>query len=133
MSYDYLIYSAPMKSIHIVVLIFTTTLDLSSSTYGLMFILGTQPRAVKKRTPRFPVSYSHKKDDRDDYIPLNKKERRSDADTNDDEVAHVAALALTQASQRGGSPQVSQSPYKRTEHGKSSPVQSWDKMVFDGS
>lgn len=89
---------------------------------------GSQPRAVKKRTPRFPVSYSQKKDGRDDYIPLNKKDRRSAVDTNDDEVAHVAALALTEASQRGGSPQVSQSPYKRTEHGKSSPVQSWDKM-----
>ncbi|KAH9755099.1 protein ALWAYS EARLY 2 [Citrus sinensis] len=87
-----------------------------------------QPRAVKKRTPRFPVSYSQKKDDRDDYIPLNKKDRRSAVDANDDEVAHVAALALTEASQRGGSPQVSQSPHKKTEHGKSSPVQIWDKM-----
>lgn len=89
---------------------------------------GSQPRAVKKRTPRFPVSYSQKKDDRDDYIPPNKKGRRSAVDANDDEVAHVAALALTEASQRGGSPQVSHNPYKRTEHGKSSPVQSWDKM-----
>ncbi|KAL9447323.1 hypothetical protein AB3S75_014900 [Citrus x aurantiifolia] len=89
---------------------------------------GNQPRAVKKRTPRFPVSYSQKKDDRDDYIPLNKKDRRSAVDANDDEVAHVAALALTEASQRGGSPQVSQSPHKKTEHGKSSPVQTWDKM-----
>ncbi|ESR46581.1 hypothetical protein CICLE_v10000065mg [Citrus x clementina] len=89
---------------------------------------GNQPRAVKKRTPRFPVSYSQKKDDRDDYIPLNKKDRRSAVDANDDEVAHVAALALTEASQRGGSPQVSQSPHKKTEHGKSSPVQIWDKM-----
>lgn len=95
------------------------------------YILGNQPRAVKKRTPRFPVSYSQKKDDRDDYIPLNKKDRRSAVDANDDEVAHVAALALTEASQRGGSPQVSQSPHKKTEHGKSSPVQTWDKMVFD--
>ncbi|XP_044482758.1 protein ALWAYS EARLY 2 isoform X2 [Mangifera indica] len=88
---------------------------------------GNQPRAVKKRTPRVPVSYSYKKDDRINYTSLNDKKRESEVDANDVEVEHVAALALTEASQRGGSPQVSQTPYRTTEHGKSSPVLSWDK------
>ncbi|XP_059437111.1 protein ALWAYS EARLY 2-like isoform X2 [Corylus avellana] len=83
---------------------------------------GTQPRAVGKRTPRFPISYSHKKDDSKFYVSPNKRGWKSDID--DDEVAHVAALALTEASQRGGSP----TPYRRTEHTKSSPVQSWERM-----
>lgn len=94
----------------------------------LNLILGTQPRAVGKRTPRFPISYSHKKDDSKFYVSPNKRGWKSDID--DDEVAHVAALALTEASQRGGSPQISQTPYRRTEHTKSSPVQSWERMVF---
>ncbi|GLT61171.1 hypothetical protein SLA2020_338940 [Shorea laevis] len=88
----------------------------------------TQPRAVGKRTPRFPISYSHKKDDTKPYVSPNKRGWKSDIDDNDDEVAHVAALALTEASQRGGSPQISQTPYRRTEHTKSSPVQSWERM-----
>ncbi|XP_031260660.1 protein ALWAYS EARLY 2 isoform X2 [Pistacia vera] len=106
-----------------------------ASTDGCLSLLkrarsdGSQPRAVKKRTPRIPVSYSYKKDNRVNYTLLNNKKQESEVDANDDEVAHVAALALTEASQRGGSPQVSQSPYKRTEHGKSSPVQSWDKTT----
>lgn len=86
---------------------------------------------MKKRTPRVPVSYSYKKDDRINYTSLNDKSRESEVDANDVEVEHVAALALTEASQRGGSPQVSQTPYRTTEHGKSSPVLSWDKTVFD--
>lgn len=93
-------------------------------------ILGTQPRAVGKRTPRFPISHSNKKDDTKLHVSPNKRGWKSDIDDNDDEVAHVAALALTEASQRGGSPQISQTPYRRTEHTKSSPVQSWERMVF---
>ncbi|KAH0994839.1 hypothetical protein GBA52_018703 [Prunus armeniaca] len=87
---------------------------------------GGQPRAVGKRTPRFPVSYAYKKDDRDTYVSPIKKGRRSEGD-NDDEVVHVAAL-LTEASQRGGSPQISQTPYRRTVHVKSSSVQSSERM-----
>ena len=85
-----------------------------------------------KRTPRFPVSYSHKKDYGENYVSAIKKGRKSENE-NDDEVAHVAALALAEASQRGGSPQVSLTPYGRTEPMKSSPVQSWEKMVFSFS
>ncbi|KAL6278601.1 hypothetical protein ACE6H2_022202 [Prunus campanulata] len=87
---------------------------------------GGQPRAVGKRTPRFPVSYAYKKDDRDTYVSPIKKGRRSEGD-NDDEVAHVAAL-LTEASQRGGSPQISRMPYRRPVHVKSSSVQSSERM-----
>ncbi|GAV63149.1 LOW QUALITY PROTEIN: DIRP domain-containing protein [Cephalotus follicularis] len=91
---------------------------------------GSQPRAVGKRTPRFPVSYSHNKDVRENYIPPNKKARKLEVDANDDEVAHVAALALTEASQMGGSPQVSQTPYRsRAVHRRFSPVQSGERRL----
>ena len=55
-------------------------------TDSSIFILGSQPRAVKKRTPRVPVSYSYKKDDRDNYIPPIRKGRKSDIDADDDDV-----------------------------------------------
>lgn len=58
------------------------------------------------------------------------KERESEVDGNDDEVTHVAALALTEVSHKAGSLQVSLTPYKRTEHVLSSPAQSWEKTVF---
>ncbi|KAM0992063.1 hypothetical protein ACFX2I_010327 [Malus domestica] len=87
---------------------------------------GDQPRVVGKRTPRIPVSYPHKKDDKEAYIFPIKKGRKSEGD-NDDDVSHVVAL-LTQASQRGGSPQVSQTPYRRPVHLKSSSVQSSERM-----
>jgi hypothetical protein len=89
---------------------------------------GTEPCVKGKRTPRFPVSYSHKKDDAETYVSPDRRGRKSEFDANDDEVAHVAALALAEASQRGGSPQVSRIPYRRTEHIKSSPLWTWEKM-----
>ncbi|MED6218658.1 hypothetical protein PIB30_028497 [Stylosanthes scabra] len=88
---------------------------------------GSQPRAVGKRTPRVPVYYSHKKDERESYVSPNKRLLKSAFDANDDEVAHVAALALTEAAKRGGSPQVSQTPPRRSQQ-KFSPVQSWERM-----
>ncbi|XP_050223660.1 protein ALWAYS EARLY 2 isoform X2 [Mercurialis annua] len=81
---------------------------------------GGQPRAVGKRTPRVAIS-------RENYDSLKKGQKSENGD-NDDEVAHVAALALTEALQRGGSPQVSHTPRKRTERISSSPVGSWDRM-----
>ncbi|XP_061348443.1 protein ALWAYS EARLY 2-like [Gastrolobium bilobum] len=88
---------------------------------------GSQPRAVGKRTPRVPVNYSYKKDYRENYVSPNKRSLKSDFDANDDEVAHVAAFALTEAAQRGSVPQISQMPYKRSDQ-KSTPVQSWERM-----
>ncbi|KAM5561232.1 protein ALWAYS EARLY 2 [Rosa sericea] len=73
---------------------------------------GNQPRAVGKRTPRFPVQYSSKKDDGENYASPIRRGRKSEAD-NDYDVAQVAAL-LTEASHRGGSPQLSQTPYRRS-------------------
>ena len=92
--------------------------------------LGRPLHAVGKRTPRFPVSYLRKKDDGENYVSPKKKRRKSEinADDNDDE--HAAVLALTEALQRVDSPQMSQTPCRRTENMKSSPVQSWDRMVF---
>ncbi|KAM3752670.1 hypothetical protein ACB098_03G036600 [Castanea mollissima] len=89
---------------------------------------GNEPCAKGKRTPRFPVSYSLKRDDAEINVSPNKRGRKSDSDANDDEVAHGAALALAEVSQRGGSPQISQTPYRRTEHIKSTPLRTWGKM-----
>ncbi|KAM3704851.1 hypothetical protein ACJW31_03G037000 [Castanea mollissima] len=89
---------------------------------------GNEPCAKGKRTPRFPVSYSLKRDDAENNVSPNKRGRKSDSDANDDEVAHGAALALAEVSQRGGSPQISQTPYRRTEHIKSAPLRTWGKM-----
>ncbi|KAF1880355.1 hypothetical protein Lal_00048992 [Lupinus albus] len=88
---------------------------------------GIQPRAVGKRTPRVPVHYSCKKDDRENYVSPNKRSPGSTVVANDDEIAHVAALALAEAAQRGGSPQVSQTPQIRAEH-KSPHVQNLERM-----
>ncbi|KAI4349974.1 hypothetical protein L6164_010507 [Bauhinia variegata] len=86
---------------------------------------GTQPRAVGKRTPRFPISYSYKKDCRENYVSPDKRRLKSEVDANNDDVAHVLAMALTEAAQRGGSPQVSQTQYRRAE--KSPPVRSLER------
>ncbi|XP_028770851.1 protein ALWAYS EARLY 2 [Neltuma alba] len=88
---------------------------------------GSQPRAVGKRTPRIPISHSHKKFNRENFVSPIKRSLKSESNANDDEVAHVAALALTEAAQRGGSPHISQTQYRRAEQ-KSSPVQSWERM-----
>ncbi|KAL9393127.1 hypothetical protein Peur_012412 [Populus x canadensis] len=102
------------------------------STDGCLSLLkrgcGRPLHAVGKRTPRFPVSYLRKKDDGENYVSPKKKRRKLEinADDNDDE--HAAVLALTEALQRVDSPQMSQTPCRRTENMKSSPVQSWDRM-----
>ncbi|XP_048133322.1 protein ALWAYS EARLY 2-like isoform X3 [Rhodamnia argentea] len=88
----------------------------------------SEPRVVGKRTPRFPVSFLYKKDGRENHVSLSKRGRKSVADATDDDVAHGAALVLTAASHRGGSPQVSRSPYGRKVQSKVSPVQSWERM-----
>nr|TKS04330.1 hypothetical protein D5086_0000145310 [Populus alba] len=104
--------------------------QMVASTDGCLSFLkigyGRPLHSVGKRTPRFPVSHLHKKDE--NYVSAKKKRRKLEinADDNDDE--HVAALTLTETLQRGDSAQVPQTPYRRTEHMKSSPVQSWDKM-----
>ncbi|XP_065852517.1 protein ALWAYS EARLY 2-like isoform X2 [Euphorbia lathyris] len=78
---------------------------------------GDQPRAVGKRTPRIPIPREH--------VSM-KKGQTSENDANEEEVAHVAALALTEGLRRGGSPQVSHISRRRTEDIKSSPIRSLD-------
>lgn len=83
---------------------------------------GTGPRVVGKRTPRFPVSYSYENIKGEKFFSPTRQGLKMKADTNDDEVAHEIALALTEASQRGGSPQASQTPNRRSESVMSSPA-----------
>ncbi|XP_019100091.1 PREDICTED: protein ALWAYS EARLY 2 isoform X2 [Camelina sativa] len=87
---------------------------------------GTQRRATGKRTPRVPVQTSYMGDDREGSTPPNKRARKQ-FDANDD-VAHFIALALTDASRRGGSSKVSESPNRRTELSDSTPIKSWGNM-----
>ncbi|KAJ4967952.1 hypothetical protein NE237_014653 [Protea cynaroides] len=104
-----------------------------SSSYGCLSLLkkrrsgGSQPRVKGKRTPRFPVSYTYNRDDREKFLSPNKPGLRSYLDSNDDDVAHDVALALAKASQRGSSPQFSQTPNRRTERMRSSSVQNGEK------
>lgn len=105
-----------------------------ASNYGCLSLLkkkrtgGSRPRAVGKRTPRFPVAYSYENSNGEKFISPTRKGLKVRADANDDEVAHEIALALAEASQRGGSPQVSHTPNRRTDSVMSSPVQSAERM-----
>ena len=91
---------------------------------------GSRPRAVGKRTPRIPVSNMYSKDDRDKIVSLGKHGSKCEASNAADEGAHVAALALAEASQKGGSPQVSRTPGRRGEHFRRSPVRSGERKVL---
>ncbi|XP_058224285.1 protein ALWAYS EARLY 2-like [Rhododendron vialii] len=74
----------------------------------------------RKRTPRFQVACSSRKDDKDSHVSPNRSGRKTDWA---DDVENAAASVLTKACQRGGSPHVSQSPFKK-DHMTSSPFQS---------
>lgn len=91
------------------------------------FLLGSRPWAVGKRTPRVPVTYSYDKDNEEKYVSPIRQGLRIKADALDDDVAHEIALALAEASQRGGSPQVSQTPNRK--RATRSPVQNGERMV----
>ncbi|KAI8002837.1 Protein ALWAYS EARLY 3 [Camellia lanceoleosa] len=89
---------------------------------------GSRPRAVGRRTPRFPVSYSYEKVNGEKFFSPTRQGLKLKVDANDDDVAHEVALALAEASQRGGSPQVSQTPNRRTDSIMSSPIRSAERM-----
>ncbi|XP_052727677.1 protein ALWAYS EARLY 3 isoform X3 [Vigna angularis] len=72
---------------------------------------GIRPHAVRKRTPRVPISYSMGKDIGERFFASAKQGSKQMVDTND--VTHKIALALTEASQRGGSSKNSGSPDKK--------------------
>ncbi|KAL6517142.1 hypothetical protein OROHE_017848 [Orobanche hederae] len=99
----------------------------AGSSYGCMSLLkkkrsgGSRPRPVGKRTPRFPVSFSYENMSGDKYFSPTRQGLKLKAHADDDEVAHEVAIALAEASQRGGSPQVSGTPNKRAESVMSSP------------
>ncbi|XP_010551056.1 PREDICTED: protein ALWAYS EARLY 3 isoform X2 [Tarenaya hassleriana] len=73
----------------------------------------TVPRAVGKRTPRIPVSFSREKDKRERYLSPVKRGLKLKGDAIDDDMEHEIALALAEALQRGGSPQVSRTPNRK--------------------
>lgn len=73
----------------------------------LLVNAGNWSCAVGKRTPRFPVSYSH---GYADFGRNGKRNLRTEVDSEDFDVAR-AALALAEASQRGGPP--ASAPSKR--------------------
>ncbi|KAF5739859.1 protein ALWAYS EARLY 2-like isoform X1 [Tripterygium wilfordii] len=88
---------------------------------------GGQPLVVKKRTPRFPTFCM--RDDAENHVSPKTIVRAVEADTNGDEGAHVAALALTEASLKGGSPPVSRAANRRMELIKSPAVTHFEREM----
>lgn len=82
---------------------------------------GISSHAVRKRTPRVPVSHSIGKDIGEKRFSPARQGSRQMVDSND--VAHKIALALTEASQVGGSSKVSRSPNNKSKGIMSSPGQ----------
>lgn len=74
----------------------------------------TMPRAVGKRTPRIPVSYTPEKDTRERYMSPVKKSLNQKGGDTDDDMEHEIALALTEASQRGGSTKNPHTPNRKS-------------------
>ncbi|GMI85010.1 ARABIDOPSIS THALIANA ALWAYS EARLY 3, ALWAYS EARLY 3 [Hibiscus trionum] len=89
---------------------------------------GINPHAVRRRTPRVPVSYSYRRDDIESYDPPKKRVKKSEAGDNDNE--HVTAVTLSGSLQRGRSPQFSQKHHNKDECRKSTTVQSYDHMFI---
>ncbi|XVF28360.1 hypothetical protein REPUB_Repub15cG0023000 [Reevesia pubescens] len=103
----------------------------AASSYGCLSLLKrrrseSRPRAVGKRTPRVPISFSHDKNKGERYFSPIRQGMKLKVDAVDDDVAHEIALALTEASQRGGSPQVSRTPNRKAE--TPSPVHNSERM-----
>ncbi|KAG7582825.1 SANT/Myb domain [Arabidopsis suecica] len=73
----------------------------------------TMPRAVGKRTPRIPISYTLEKDTRERYLSPVKRGLNQKGDDTDDDMEHEIALALAEASQRGGSTKNSHTPNRK--------------------
>ncbi|XP_026405505.1 protein ALWAYS EARLY 2-like isoform X2 [Papaver somniferum] len=72
--------------------------------------------AVGKRTPRYPVSHTSDKHESEKFVTPNKRGLKSDLDEHDEEVSHGEVLTLAEALQRAASPQVSDTPKRRSEH-----------------
>ncbi|KAM3357901.1 protein ALWAYS EARLY 3 isoform X1 [Capsicum galapagoense] len=81
---------------------------------------GSRPRAVGKRTPRFPVSFSYENPKGEKYFSPSGQSLKVQPHDTDDDVK--IALVLTEASQRGGSPQFSKTPSRWTDGAMFSPI-----------
>ncbi|GER33135.1 hypothetical protein STAS_09245 [Striga asiatica] len=98
-----------------------------ASDYGILSLLkekypgGSRPCPVGKRTPRFPVSYSYENANGEKFVSPTRRGLKIKANANDDEVAHEIARALAEASNRGGSSQVSRTPDRRPDSVMPSP------------
>lgn len=89
---------------------------------------GIIPHAVRKRTPRVPVLYSDR-DNREKTISPTKQNLKHNLDVTDDDVTHEIAMALTEASQKGGSPRVSRMPYRKIGGSMLTPLRNGERMV----
>lgn len=96
--------------------------------FGLFFLEGIIPHAVRKRTPRVPVSYSDKAN-REKTISPTKQNLKYNLDATDDDVTHEIAMALTEASQKGGSPRVSQMSNRKLGGSMPTPLRNGERMV----
>ncbi|XP_031737183.1 protein ALWAYS EARLY 2 isoform X2 [Cucumis sativus] len=67
---------------------------------SLRSLYGNRLRVVGKRTPRVPISYLEERDKGENHASGNKCSQKSEFDVISDEVAHGAASALAEASQR---------------------------------
>ncbi|XP_047978072.1 protein ALWAYS EARLY 3-like [Salvia hispanica] len=100
---------------------------ITASNYGCLSLLKknrsgvSRDRPVGKRTPRFPVSFSRENINGEKFFSPTRQGLKLKANADDNEVAHEIAIALAEASQRGGSPKVSGSLNKRAESVMSSP------------
>lgn len=87
------------------------------------------PHAVRKRTPRVPVSYLDK-DNSKRKTPPSKQNLKHNMDVIGDDVAHEIAMALTEASQKGGSPQVSRMSNRKLEGAMPTLYRNGERMVI---
>lgn len=88
----------------------------------------TVPRAVGKRTPRIPISYTLDKDTRERYLSPVKRCLNQKGDDTDDDMEHEIALALAEASQRGGSTKNSHTSNRKAK--MYSPDKKGERMVI---
>lgn len=76
---------------------------------------GNWPRAVGKRTPRFPVPFGHDNNGRSNIISPKRHDLNFKEDAATDEGVHGAVLALAEASQRGRPSQISETCDRKAE------------------
>jgi hypothetical protein len=92
------------------------------------FHLGSRPHVARKRTPRLPVSSENIKGEK--FLSSTRQSLKKKADVIDDDDADEIKLVFTEASAKGGSPQVSQTLNKRTNSVMLSPVKNAKMKVM---